>query len=896
MREQSASPTGLQFQLDNGIGVIVKAAAPLAFHVRLQRSRSFAEGSRIQAHPSGLAPSAGRFTAERTESDVYLHTDQASLQIDAHTGAFQLFTAERKLLLCTATPPAFDEASRIALAFPLHEPEELVGAGAACGAGNGLQLRGQRLTLDGSRPGTRPLWMMSSRGWALLVDSDQRVACDAGADGSRLLKIAADGSFVDLYICIGDSYSGLLHVYNALFGKPELLPLRAYGLSFVCGRSRSAREVIADALKFREADIPCDYIALSDDSPLRLTGPEHEVHSPIQPMSFIDTLHRNGFEISRRAAERREELDGEADRHRPFAIGEAIRYSGGVLPDTAILLRMDDREQPLSAVFELGLRGRMSTAIQMDLSSRGSIHASFMQAWTCAVDWHPALLDEPMQRLFRTYAKWRYRLLPYVYSVAHEAAVSGMPVVRAMPLMYPADPQCRELHRQFMIGDYLLTAAFATEVYLPAGDWIDYWTGQRVEGGRRLACAVPEEAGGPLFIRAGAILPCWPDIDHVGQYDGEGIQLHLYPHQASRFTLTEDDGVTSAYKAGRAATTEITCAVRSDDGHTSIRISPRSGEYSGMPAKRSYTLVIHTGRKPERLCMKGRALEEHKPRRHAPAPSGGGWQYDRQTGSVTLEVEETPQGGGLLIELEYAAAADRSANAGQASAAHPYDAEAGEADGNPPPQLLAGIYAALERGEPEPLQAALQAWWSDACGRSALPARWRMQLLEGAMIAIRHVERHGGHIERVFGASLSQLFMLRDVRTPEQGLELLRLWFQQSLQLHGEPVKPPLHATVRQAIALIERNPAQSLSLLEAARQIGVNSSYLSRLFSKETGQAYTDYALKHRMERAKELLQSGLKVHEAAAGTGFKDAGHFSRTFHKYWGQPPVHYKHEPE
>ena len=83
---------------------------------------------------------------------------------------------------------------------------------------------------------------------------------------------------------------------------------------------------------------------------------------------------------------------------------------------------------------------------------------------------------------FRQYGQLRYKLLPYLYSTAAEAALTGYPVMRAMSMVYPDDPAWDACLGQYMLGDFLLVSAFSKEVRLPEGDWIDFWSGKRTSG------------------------------------------------------------------------------------------------------------------------------------------------------------------------------------------------------------------------------------------------------------------------------------------------------------------------------------------------------------------------------------------------------------------------------
>ena len=81
-----------------------------------------------------------------------------------------------------------------------------------------------------------------------------------------------------------------------------------------------------------------------------------------------------------------------------------------------------------------------------------------------------------------------------------------MPIARAMPLVFPDDRHCDNLTRQWMLGPWLLTSGYTDEIYLPAGRWIDYWTGREHQGPKQFKPEVPDNRGGPLLVRGGAII------------------------------------------------------------------------------------------------------------------------------------------------------------------------------------------------------------------------------------------------------------------------------------------------------------------------------------------------------------------------------------------------------
>ena len=262
------------------------------------------------------------------------------------------------------------------------------------------------------------------------------------------------------------------------------------------------------------------------------------------------------------------------------------------------------------------------------------IHFGFLMPWTLIDGWayseQPWLAGEKLEPMVHTYARLRYSLMPYFYSAAHTGSLTGMPIMRAMPLMFPDDAGLQDSIRQYMLGDYLLVTAFTPKVRFPAGRWIDYWTGKEYVGPAEMMYPIPEGRGGGLFIRAGAILPYWPEMDYVGQKPVDALSLHVYPEGRSHFTLYEDDGLTFGYEKGEFAQTDITC--QQEENEVALSIAPRQGSYTGMPASRRFEVYVH-GARPQQVNLNGKALNQG-PR---------GWQFDSNAKAIQLTVEEDPE-------------------------------------------------------------------------------------------------------------------------------------------------------------------------------------------------------------------------------------------------------------
>jgi alpha-D-xyloside xylohydrolase len=122
--------------------------------------------------------------------------------------------------------------------------------------------------------------------------------------------------------------------------------------------------------------------------------------------------------------------------------------------------------------------------------------------------------DEAL-RIYRQYSVLHMSLFPYRYAAAQESARNGLPMMRALVLMHQDDPDAREAETEYYFGPDLLVAPVLSPVteravYLPEGNWIDYWSGARLTGRRTLAAAAPLDRI-PLYVREGAILPKIPD-------------------------------------------------------------------------------------------------------------------------------------------------------------------------------------------------------------------------------------------------------------------------------------------------------------------------------------------------------------------------------------------------
>jgi alpha-D-xyloside xylohydrolase len=185
--------------------------------------------------------------------------------------------------------------------------------------------------------------------------------------------------------------------------------------------------------------------------------------------------------------------------------------------------------------------------------------------------------------ILEKYLKLRYRLMPYVYSLAWHTYESGAPSMRALFMDFPDDPNVTDLRDEYMFGPAFLVApvtdqgATSRMVYLPAGtDWYNYWTNERVHGGQTIKVDAPIDML-PLFVRAGSIVPVGEPVLSTNEKQNLAKVL-VYPGGDADFTLYDDDGKTYAYEKGVSTIAHL----HWDDGARKLSgCDPRLAEIAG---------------------------------------------------------------------------------------------------------------------------------------------------------------------------------------------------------------------------------------------------------------------------------------------------------------------------
>jgi alpha-glucosidase len=241
----------------------------------------------------------------------------------------------------------------------------------------------------------------------------------------------------------------------------------------------------------------------------------------------------------------------------------------------------------------------------------------------------------------------RYELLPQIYQAMREASETGIPALRPLFLEFPEDAETYQIDDQFLLGRDLLVAPVVRDVvterelYLPAGDWYDYWTGRLVAGGRKLRVPVTLETI-PIYVRAGAFLFRQPVVQHTGQMSGQPLSVTVYPATQSQAAYYEDDGETLAYRRGAFASRRF--AQRREAGRTSVEASAVEGTW--RPAPRDLVVRVRADGETRRVLL------DRAPGARLAATSGGtetGW---RPTDDGFVEVRLRDPAEAFAITLE----------------------------------------------------------------------------------------------------------------------------------------------------------------------------------------------------------------------------------------------------
>jgi len=197
------------------------------------------------------------------------------------------------------------------------------------------------------------------------------------------------------------------------------------------------------------------------------------------------------------------------------------------------------------------------------------------------------------QTILVSYDRLRYRLLPYIYSLAWKVTSESYTPMRALAMDFRSDSRALNVGDEFMFGPALLVSpvtepgATTRRMYLPKATWYDFWTGRTVAGGTMIDTAAPLDRI-PLFVRAGSIVPIGPDLQFAAEKPADPIELRVYRGADGVFTLYEDENDGYAYEKGVFATIPLSW----NDVAQTLTIGDRKGEFPGMLQTRTFHVIF----------------------------------------------------------------------------------------------------------------------------------------------------------------------------------------------------------------------------------------------------------------------------------------------------------------
>ncbi|HKD75398.1 MAG TPA: TIM-barrel domain-containing protein, partial [Ktedonobacterales bacterium] len=222
----------------------------------------------------------------------------------------------------------------------------------------------------------------------------------------------------------------------------------------------------------------------------------------------------------------------------------------------------------------------------------------------------PWAFAPPVLEAVRQAFDLRYRLIPYLYTVARRMHDDGSALCRPMYYAYPERTAAYDAHGQYLLGADLIAAPITqpadpqtglalVDVWIPPGTWYRFDTGEAFNGPRWVRIA-GDLAAMPLLVRAGAVVPLAQPALHLEDIPRDHLDITIFPGDDGTFRLYEDDGTTEAYLVGAYEWTTLTCTQRGKDERI-VRIAPVEGQCATLPAQRSYTLTFTRTTPPEKV-------------------------------------------------------------------------------------------------------------------------------------------------------------------------------------------------------------------------------------------------------------------------------------------------------
>lgn len=227
----------------------------------------------------------------------------------------------------------------------------------------------------------------------------------------------------------------------------------------------------------------------------------------------------------------------------------------------------------------------------------GMDHPRYHAPWT---------YGQEAENIFIKYDSLRYTLLPYIYTAAHDMFETSRPIMSPLLYDYTQDIITYQISDQYMFGRDMMICPVTTKnalsrpVYFPGGNWVDFWTGERICGRQHKSFLTPIGIM-PIFIKQDAIIPRQEAMQYVNEKEVKAFNLLIYPYSSSSYDLYEDDGITDDYQKGGFALTHIESIL--DRNVWRLSINKPQGKYK-TDAK-EYSISVYLDFEPHSVIVNG---------------------------------------------------------------------------------------------------------------------------------------------------------------------------------------------------------------------------------------------------------------------------------------------------
>ncbi len=272
----------------------------------------------------------------------------------------------------------------------------------------------------------------------------------------------------------------------------------------------------------------------------------------------------------------------------------------------------------------------------------------------------PWLFGEEAERIAKKTIELKYRLFPYIYTYAREAHDTGLPLMRALILEYPDDPEVSNLSSEFMFGEELLVAPVLEEgaaykkVYLPEGEWFDFSNPKNTFAGNQWINYPVELETIPVFVKKGAIIPQMPILQFIGQKADYPLLISVFPagiNKKAKFEVYEDDGATNNYKSDIFVKRKVQCLTK----RTGLEISYNEVASNGFVTQnRNLVYQVHMVKKPASVLLSDKKLKTFNVKKAEDILHGNiekaEWSWDEASGTCIIRIPERLSNGKIVIE------------------------------------------------------------------------------------------------------------------------------------------------------------------------------------------------------------------------------------------------------